>query len=126
MENRQVQERPVQRGGPGVEVVWPRPDTARVVLLGEHDLASTALLEEKIDYAFALASQLIVDVAEAEFIDSSTINVLLRAQRRADEEDVRFNLLLGTAPLVRRALEVASVLETLNAVDSLEAALMGD
>jgi anti-anti-sigma factor len=109
-----------------VEVSWPRADAAHVILLGEHDMATAALLARALDDALARASQLVIDLNRAEFIDSSTINTLVRTRRRADDAGVHFNLLVGPDAVARRALEVTDVLAILNAVDSLDDVLRAD
>jgi anti-anti-sigma factor len=126
MEDIKVWGRPVHHGDPSVEVSWLRHDAALMVLLGEHDLASSTSLEQRIDDALARASHVVIDVGEAEFIDSSTIYVLVSACRRAERAGVRFNLVVGKDEIVRRALEIAGVLGTLNAVESLGEALGPD
>jgi anti-anti-sigma factor len=101
----------------------PRPDAVVVALGGEHDLASAAELEQTLDRCLDVYPHLIVDVSAADYIDSSTIGVLLRARRRAEEEEHRFNVVLGTAPIVERILEITGVLPTLHTVSTVEQAL---
>jgi hypothetical protein len=50
--------------------------------------------------------------------------VLPRAKRRSDELDHKFNLVLGSAPIVERALDVSHVLTTPNVVTAIEQALV--
>ncbi len=66
---------------------------------------------------------MIVDVSSAEFIDTSTIHVLVRAKKAANQRNRRFNLVLGTTSLVERVFEITGVLEFLNRVHSPEEAL---
>ena len=49
--------------------------------------------------------------------------MLLSTKSRADASDRRFNLLLGTEPIVERVLEITGVLTILNRVHTLEEAL---
>jgi anti-anti-sigma factor len=106
-----------------VDIRSPEPGVAQVVLGGEHDLSTAVQLEETLDQALATCSHLIVDLSSAEFIDSSTIKVLVNTQKVATKRDCPFNLVLSTTPIVERALEITGVLETLNRAHSLEEAL---
>ena len=108
---------------PSIDVRWPRPGVAQVVLGGEHDLGSAGQLADTVARALEGATHLIVDVSEVTFIDSTTIGGVVAAKRQADAIQCRFNLLLATAPIVERALELTGVLPMLNAVHSLDEAL---
>jgi anti-sigma B factor antagonist len=108
---------------PTVELRRLRPDTALIVLGGEHDLATAPRLQESVDQALASCGNLIVDVSEATFVDSSTIATFVRAKDRAERSGGRFNLVLGTAAIVERALEVSGVISLLRVVPSVEQAL---
>jgi anti-anti-sigma factor len=108
---------------PTIEVRRPRPDAVLLVLGGEHDLDSASGLERAIDHSLAACDHLIIDLSAAEFIDSTTISVLLRAKAHAVEGDHRFNVVLGTEPVVERALEISGVLPLLSVVPTLEDAL---
>jgi anti-anti-sigma factor len=89
-------------------------DVAIVRLLGEHDLASSPQLEQRIraliDQEFGIA----VDLCKTEFIDAAILNVLIWAnhelteKRRAD-----LVLLINTECAVERALEVSGLMATL-------------
>jgi anti-anti-sigma factor len=110
---------------PTIDVRWPRPHLAQVVLGGEHDLATRDQLDTTLASTLATCSHLVVDLSTTQFIDSSTIHVLITAKDRADAGGRNFNLLLGTAPIVELALEVTGVLPALNRVHALEDALTG-
>jgi anti-anti-sigma factor len=108
---------------PTIDLRWLQPGTALIVIGGEHDLQSAPDLAQAMDDAFELCNHLILDLSSAEFIDSSTINVLMKGKKRADDRGCRFNLVMGTAHIVERALEVAQVLPALNHVKTLDQAL---
>ena len=108
---------------PGIDISWPAPDVALVVLTGEHDLSSAGDLKKTFDESLAAGSHLIVNLSPAEFIDSSTIAAFVGAKRSAEAADKKFTLVLGTAAIVERALEVSGVLEILEVVPTVEAAL---
>ena len=108
---------------PTIELRRPRPDTALVVLAGEHDLNSAAELGERLRLALDRCTHLIVDLSSTEFIDSSTIAALVNAKKLADHRGCEFNLVLATTPIVERALEITGVLPGLNRVATVEQAL---
>jgi anti-anti-sigma factor len=108
---------------PTIDVHWPKPQIALLVLGGEHDLDSAPLVERAIGEALLTCSHLIVDLSQAQFIDSSIINLLVQVKREADAKDCRFNLVMGTAPGVKRVLEICGVLPALNHVTTVDAAL---
>jgi anti-anti-sigma factor len=108
---------------PTIDVHWPRPDIAVVVLGGEHDLSSAPLVGQAIEEALFTCSHLIVDLSPVQFVDSSIINLLVQVKKDADEHDCRFNLVMGTAPGVERTLEICGVLPALNRVETVDAAL---
>ena len=108
---------------PTIEVRTPRPDAALVVLGGEHDLSSADQLRETFDQCLADCDHLIIDLSAAEFIDASTIGVLMEARQHAIELDRAFSVVLGTAPIVERLLEVSGVRPFLDVVPTVERAL---
>jgi len=108
---------------PTIDIRWPRPKVAQVVLGGEHDLNTSDKLDAALATTLTNCSHLIVDLSTTQFIDSSTIHVLITAKERADAAGRRFNLLLGTEPIVERALQITGTLPALNRVHVLEEAL---
>ena len=108
---------------PTVDVSHPSAEATLVVLGGEHDLASAPILRRTFETALTESDHLIIDLSGAEFIDSSTLAALYGARKRADETGRRFNLVLGTAPIVERALELSGILPTLNVVKTVDQAL---
>jgi anti-anti-sigma factor len=113
----------VQNAQPRVEITWPRPDVALFVLEGEHDLESAPRLERAMGDALLTCSGLLVDLSSVEFIDSSTIHVLVRMKKEADSQGSSFGLVLDGSPNIERTLEICGVLGALNRVASVDAAL---
>jgi anti-anti-sigma factor len=110
---------------PRTAVTWPRPNVAHVVLEGEHDMASASDLERALGETLHTCSQLLVDLSSVQFIDSSTIKVLIKMKREADDERCNFRLVLnGEAPNIEHTLEICGVLGPLNRVATVDAALM--
>ena len=110
---------------PTIQVRSPRPHAALVVLAGEHDLYSADEVQQTLDQSLAVCDHLIVDLSAAEFIDSTIVHVLLQTKKNAIELDrkCKFSVVLGTAPVVERILEVTGVVPLLNVVPSVERAL---
>jgi len=108
---------------PTVEVRSPQPHAALLVLGGEHDLYSADQLRQTIDMSLSGCDHLIVDLSAAEFIDSTIIGVLVQTMKKASGLGRKFSVVLGTAPVVERALEVSGVLPLLNVAPTMEQAL---
>ena len=108
---------------PTIEVHWPKPQVAVVTLGGEHDLDSAPRVEQAAGEALLTSSHLIVDISPVQFIDSSIIHLLVQLKKDADTKDCRFNLVMGTAPGVERAVEICGVLPALNRVRTVGMAL---
>ena len=108
---------------PTIEVRSPQPHAALVVLAGEHDLNSADEVQQAFDESLAVCDHLIVDLSTAEFIDSTIVVVLVQTKTNAIELDRKFNVVLGTAPAVKRILEVTGVVPLLNIVPTVERAL---
>ena len=108
---------------PTIEVRWPQPGVALVVLAGEHDLYSGDELRQRFEQALACCDHLIVDLSAAEFIDSTIVAVLVQTMRSATDFERRFNVVLGPAPAVERILEIMGLIPRLGVVSTLEQAL---
>ena len=108
---------------PRLEITWPRPDVALVVLEGEHDLESAPHLERAMGDALLTCSRLLVDLSSVEFVDSSTINVLVRTKKEAESKGSSFALVLDGSPNIERTFEICGVLGALNRVATVDAAL---
>ena len=109
---------------PIVTTTWRRPTVAVVTLEGEHDMASVPQLEQALGNALLTCSQLVVDLSSVQFIDSSTIQTLVKMKREADDKRCDFRLVLnGDAPNIEHTLEICGVLGALNRVATVDAAL---
>jgi anti-sigma B factor antagonist len=85
-------------------------DRAILALTGEIDLYTAPRLQSEL--AAALASgdpaRLVVDMSAVEFCDSTGMNVLLAAHRRASEQGGSLEL-AGPRPAVRKILQVTGL-----------------
>jgi anti-sigma B factor antagonist len=106
-----------------IEVRSPQPGVALVVLAGEHDLYSGDELRQILEASLVCCDHLIVDLSAAEFIDSTVIAVLVQTMRSATELDRKLNVVLGTAPAVKRILEITGLIPLLSVVPTVERAL---
>jgi anti-sigma B factor antagonist len=94
-----------------------------VFLVGEHDLATRSEIETALDSALESGDAVAVDLSAADFIDSSTLHVLLAAARRATESGRGFALVLGQEDSVRQVFELTGLLTQFESASSLDAAV---
>jgi anti-anti-sigma factor len=69
-----------------------------VALLGEHDVSSVDFVREGLARACLDPGLIIVDLTNADFIDSSVAGALLEAYRRDTPPRIRFVVASGTSP----------------------------
>lgn len=96
-------------GGSAVRVVPETQGIVAVCLEGEFDIANATALREGIEAALATGDDLILDLDQATFVDSSVIHVLFESVRAAGARDQSLVLQLGSAPIVERLLELVAV-----------------
>lgn len=98
-----------------------RDDRAVVIALsGELDLASSPALEEELQRAGASqAANVIVDLRELDFMDSTGLSVLVRAHQRAQDGQQRLVLVRGSQQ-VQRLLSLTGVSDRVMLVDTPE------
>jgi len=75
-------------------------------LYGEIDIAAETQVSRALAGARETGAEVIVDLSQVTFIDSSGINVLVRAHSEAPEQRFR---LVGASRGVRRVFEIAHV-----------------
>jgi anti-sigma B factor antagonist len=96
-----------------------------ITVSGELDLASSAALEEELArVAESGAEQVIVDLRELEFMDSTGLSTLVKAHQRAVESGQRFGVVRGPQQ-VQRLLSLTGVEERLTFADAPEELLGG-
>jgi anti-anti-sigma factor len=106
-----------------IRVERPTADSAVVVLTGQHDLSNSPDLERLLDSLIAETKLVVADVSEAEFVDSTIPDTLVRMHRQAAEVGRTFRVQLGTEAIVRRVFELTGVLEVLDWAPTREEAL---
>jgi anti-anti-sigma factor len=96
---------------PGGELVVEKVAQAWLLILrGEHDLSSSPALNAELDAVFERRASVVVDLAEASFIDSSVAGALMRASESAGSGTACSVVLCapeGTPP--RRLLDMVGV-----------------
>ena len=106
-----------------IEVEQPEAGRAVVVFKGEHDVAQVEALGERLSVLVAENELVVADFSEAEFVDSSIINLLVETKRSAEDSQRRFRIQMGTECVVHRVFQIAGVLSFLGCVSSREEAL---
>ena len=106
-----------------VEVEQLESGRVVVVFKGEHDLAQIEALGDRLSALVAENELVVADFSEAQFVDSSIINLLLHTKREAEARKSRFRLQMGTEAVVHRVFEIAGVLSVLECAPSREEAL---
>jgi anti-anti-sigma factor len=109
---------------PGVRVAR-HGDVLVVALAGEHDLASRDTVRGALDGALEAGLALVVDLREADFVDSVVAAVLLEARKRAKQDGRGLGILLSEAPdnAVRRMFEVSELISVFAVYSSTEEAV---
>lgn len=92
-----------------IRVVPETDEIVAVCLEGDFDLANAPALGDQIDRALDTGNDLILDLSEATFIDSSVINVLVQASKAATGREQTMVLQVGTAAIVERVLELVRI-----------------
>jgi anti-sigma B factor antagonist len=106
-----------------IDVSWHDTDIAFVTLYGEHDLTTSEQLAKELRTLVRSGEAVIVDLSEVEFIDSSVLNTLITTDRMAHERGSTLTLLLNTAPIVRRLVEISGLTDHLSCAGSREEAI---
>ena len=104
-------------------VVHPRPGAVVIEFRGDQDLTTAEAVEKLLAGLISENDLIVVDVSEAEFIDSSFLHNLVKAQRLCEAEGKTMRLQHDTATVVRSALLSSGVLAVLDEASTREEAL---
>jgi len=96
-----------------ITVDSPRPEVAVVTFAGEHDLATRESVADLLETLVGQHHLVVADFSDAEFVDSSLLQVLVETERRARERGSSFRIQLGTAAIVERAFEISGILQAI-------------
>jgi anti-sigma B factor antagonist len=88
-----------------------RGDQVVVELRGEHEAYTASKLEQELDELVDAGFGIVIDLRNAQFIDSTTAGLFIATHRRAEKRGSEFRLLLGdsTGWPVRRLLDVTGL-----------------
>ena len=101
------------------------PPAALVALVGEHDTYSAERLENELAVLLEENRRIVVDLRDTEFIDSTTLAVLLSARRQAEHSGLGFTLVLPTRTYtqVHQLLDLTGLRTVFAIFDTLDEAL---
>jgi anti-anti-sigma factor len=101
---------PAALSAPGVRVAR-HEDVLVVALAGEHDLASRERVRGPVDGALEAGLAVVVDLREADFIDSVVAAVFLEARKKAKQRNLGLGIVLSdsTDNSVRRMFELSTL-----------------
>ena len=108
---------------PEIEVLRPRPGVAVVECKGEHDMATRDQIRDLFAGLVAENDLVVIDLSEAQFIDSSFLLNLVRAHRASQKRGTTMCLQVGTDRIVSRMLEISEILTVIDSARSREEAL---
>lgn len=81
-----------------------------LTLRGEHDISVEPSLHEELDRVFAAGSTVVVDLSEADFIDSSVLGALIHGHHRASKEPHQIAVVIPDSnTLVSRLLRMTGL-----------------
>ena len=106
-----------------VHVEEPASGTAVAVFAGEHDLADKAKVFELLTSLVDKNELVVADFSQAAFIDSSVLHVLVETKKEAEARGRTFRLQLGTADIVRAAINASGLDKVFDIKPTREAAL---
>jgi anti-sigma B factor antagonist len=100
---------PPQTQAGEVQVLAQTDQIAALCLEGEFDLANAPQIIEEAERLLADDKQVILDLSEATFIDSSVIHALFRVAAEARKTGRVVVLQLGTAAVVERVIQICNI-----------------
>lgn len=101
----------------------PRPGLALIRITGELDACSAQHIEGRVQQSLSPGyQQVVLDLRDLEFIDSTGIRLLVQVVTQKQEPDA-IVVVWPRAQVARRALELVGLTRVLHAVDNLEEVL---
>jgi anti-sigma B factor antagonist len=102
----------------------PRAGITLLRVSGEHDLYTAPDLRDRLKQALS-AGDVVVDLSEATFVDSSILGALLSARQRAAEDGRGFAVSLDEAAsrTVRQVFEITGLIPAMPVLPSVEEAM---
>lgn len=101
-------------------------DAIVLAIAGELDLSSSPALEDEIAKAIQTdATSLVIDLRELEFVDSTGLGVLVKANQLATDAGREFGLVRG-GPQVERLLDLTGLADRLTIANTPEELIGGN
>ena len=102
------------------------PPAAVVALVGEHDAYSSHRLGSELGMLLEEGRHLVVDLRDTEFVDSTTLGVLLGCRQQAKQDGLGFTLVLPLREYtqVHQILELTRLGSTFGTFGTLDEALL--
>jgi anti-anti-sigma factor len=109
----------------GIDVWRAEPGVAIFGLPGEHDDYTSPKLARELATALEEGLNVVVDLRQTTFLDSTSVATLLVARRKADERDLDLAVVIDdvTAWPVRRLFELAHLADVLPILPGVDAAI---
>jgi anti-anti-sigma factor len=98
-------------------------DILIVEVVGEIDMATAPRLAEAVDATTDTTKRVVVNLSQVTFLDSSTLNTLVRCRRELSSRNVALRVVAPDDRVVQRVFEIAHLSDELNLVGSLDEAL---
>lgn len=92
-----------------IRVVPENGEIVAVCLEGDFDLNNAPAIGKEVGRALEDGNNLILDLSQATFIDSSVVHVLVNVSKAVTRSERAVVLQLGTAPIVERVLEIVEI-----------------
>lgn len=92
-----------------IRVVPETDEIVAICLEGDFDLSNAPALGKEVGRALENGNNLILDLSQAKFIDSSVVHVLVNASKAFTGSERAVVLQLGTAAIVKRVLEIFEI-----------------
>jgi len=94
----------------------PREGAVVVIASGEIDLATSPELRAELLKPEAEAPNIVLDLRQVTFIDSSGLGVLVGQQKRSQEDGRSFAIAVDEASAVQRILDLSGLIKILDVV----------
>jgi anti-sigma B factor antagonist len=112
-----------QTAEPVIQVVEATGDIVALDLEGEFDISAAPELTRQSEQVLAAGKNLIINLSDATFIDSSIVHALFAAETEARKAGRAFVLQFGTHAAVERVLEITGTDQALPNASTREAAI---
>jgi anti-sigma B factor antagonist len=100
-----------------VRVISTGDRTARVLVVGELDLASSEKLDRALTQALADADEVVLDLSEVSFIDSTGLSTILSGVSTSQLNGGKLTISSALAPQARKLFELVGMQGALPIVD---------